>query len=50
LPDEVLDPAPKWPATMNSSAGIELPMFKASFIGHLYQIKEKRDKYPNRLK
>ena len=36
LPDEVLNPAPKWPATMNSSVGKDVPMFKASFIGHLY--------------
>lgn len=27
-----------------------MPKFKASFIGHLYQIKAKRDLYPSRLK
>ncbi len=50
LPDEVLNPIPKWPTENNSSVGKQLPKFKASFIGHIYEVKAKRDLYPERLR
>lgn len=52
IPEEVPDPSPRWSPKNNSAAasGVVSPTYKASFLGHITEVKAKRDLYPRRLR